>query len=159
ERVFSEDKFKVVGRQEKKSEEISRPSISAWKEGWLRLKQNKGTLVSIGVLLILLVLAIVGPHLNAFDYQESNYDNVYSSPDSEHWLGTDKFGRDQWTRLWEGTRISLHIAILAALLDILIGITYGAISGFKGGRTDNIMQRIIEILVGIPNLVIVILLI
>lgn len=159
ERVFSEDKFKVVGRQEKKSEEISRPSISAWKEGWLRLKQNKGTLVSIGVLLILLVLAIVGPHLNAFDYQETNYDNVYSSPDSEHWLGTDKFGRDQWTRLWEGTRISLYIAILAALLDILIGITYGSISGFKGGRTDNIMQRIIEILVGIPNLVIVILLI
>lgn len=159
EKVFSEDKFEIVGRKEKQSEEISRPSISALKEGWLRLKQNKGTLVSIGILLILLILAIVGPHLNAFDYQQTNYDNVYSKPDSEHWLGTDKFGRDQWTRLWEGTRISLYIAVLAALLDILIGITYGAISGFKGGRTDNVMQRIIEILVGIPNLVIVILLI
>ena len=157
--VYSDDKFKVVGRREKQSEEISRPSISAWKEGWLRLKQNKGTVISIIVLLILLILAIVGPHMNEYTYQQTNYDNVYSKPSSDHWIGTDKFGRDQWTRLWEGTRISLYIAVLAALLDILIGITYGAISGFKGGRTDNIMQRFIEILVGIPNLVIVILLI
>jgi len=159
EMVYSDDKFKVVGRREKQSEEISRPSISAWKEGWLRLKQNKGTVISIIVLLILLILAIVGPHMNEYTYQQTNYDNVYSKPSSDHWIGTDKFGRDQWTRLWEGTRISLYIAVLAALLDILIGITYGAISGFKGGRTDNIMQRFIEILVGIPNLVIVILLI
>lgn len=156
---YDADKFKVVGRREKQGEEISRPSISAWKEGWLRLKQNKGTVISIGVLLVILALAIIGPHVNEYDHQQTDYDQVYSKPNSDHWLGTDKFGRDQWTRLWEGTRISLYIAVLAALLDIIIGITYGAISGLKGGRTDNIMQRIIEILVGIPNLVIVILLI
>lgn len=157
--AYAKEKFAIVGRQEKQSEEISRPRMNTWKEGWLRLKQNKGTVISIGILFILLVLAIVGPHINAYDYQQTNYDKVYTAPDGENWLGTDKFGRDQWTRLWEGTRISLYIAVLAALLDIAIGITYGAISGMKGGRTDNIMQRIIEILVGVPNLVIVILLI
>lgn len=157
--IYPDVKFEIVGRQERQSETISRPKISVWKEGWLRLTQNKGTVISIVILLLLFIMAIAGPYINSYDYQTTNYDNVYSSPDYEHWLGTDKFGRDQWTRLWEGTRISLYIAVLAALLDILIGITYGAISAIKGGRTDNMMQRMIEILVGIPNLVIVILLI
>lgn len=157
--VFSAEKFDIVGRKEEQSEKISRPKVSAWKGGLLRLTQNKGTIVSIIILSFIIILAIIGPYMNPYDYLTTNYDNVFSTPDRNHWLGTDKFGRDQWTRLWEGTRISLYIAVLAALLDILIGITYGSISAIKGGRTDNIMQRIIEILVGIPNLVIVILLI
>lgn len=153
------DKFKIVGRKEEQMEKISQPKLTNWQEGWLRLKQNKGTIVSIVILTILLLLAIFGPMISDYDYQQTDYDNVYSEPSSEHWLGTDKFGRDQWTRLWEGTRISLYIAVLAALLDILIGITYGSISAFKGGKVDNVMQRIIEILVGVPNLIIIILLI
>ncbi|NCU18655.1 oligopeptide ABC transporter permease [Pallidibacillus pasinlerensis] len=77
--------------------------------------------------------------------------------DTYYWLGTDQLGRDQWTRLWEGTRVSLIIAFVAALLDLVIGVAYGGISGFYGGRVDNFMQRIIEILAGIPNLVIILL--
>lgn len=73
------------------------------------------------------------------------------------WFGTDEYGRDQWTRVWKGTRISLLIAFIAALIDFVIGIAYGGISAYFGGRTDNVMQRIIEILIGIPHLVIIIL--
>ncbi|MGD7045279.1 oligopeptide ABC transporter permease [Jeotgalibacillus proteolyticus] len=79
--------------------------------------------------------------------------------EESYWFGTDSLGRDLFTRLWEGVRISLLIAFLATAIDMVIGVSYGAISGYFGGRVDNIMQRIIEILSGIPNLVIVILLI
>jgi oligopeptide transport system permease protein len=77
--------------------------------------------------------------------------------DTYFWFGSDALGRDQWTRLWEVTRVSLIIAFVAALLDLAIGVSYGGISAFYGGRVDNIMQRIAEILVGIPNLVIILL--
>ncbi|MFD2044713.1 ABC transporter permease [Ornithinibacillus salinisoli] len=151
--------FEVVGRKEEQSEKISKPVRSNWQDGWLRLKQNKAAMVSLFIILVIVLLSIIGPYLNEYSYQQTNYDSVYTEPSSDYWLGTDKFGRDQWTRLWEGTRISLYIAVLAALLDIMIGITYGAISGWRGGKIDNIMQRVIEILVGIPNLIIIILLI
>ncbi len=76
-----------------------------------------------------------------------------------YWFGTDSMGRDLWTRIWKGTQISLYIGFLAAIIDMVIGVFYGGVSGYYGGRTDNIMQRIIEVLSGIPNLVVVILMI
>lgn len=86
-------------------------------------------------------------------YQAKGYEDSY------FWLGTDNLGRDQWTRLWQGTRISLYIAFLAAAIDLVIGVAYGGISGYAGGRVDNAMQRILEVLVGIPNLVVILLMI
>ncbi|UJL46124.1 ABC transporter permease subunit [Virgibacillus sp. NKC19-16] len=77
--------------------------------------------------------------------------------DTYFWVGTDSLGRDQWTRLWEGTRVSLVIAFVAAAIDLLIGVAYGGISAYFGGRVDNVMQRILEIMIGIPNLVIILL--
>lgn len=85
-------------------------------------------------------------------YERKNVDEYY-------WFGTDSLGRDIFTRLWEGTQISLYIALIAAVVDMVIGVAYGAISGYFGGRLDNVMQRITEILMGIPNLVIVVLMI
>ncbi|WP_110929091.1 oligopeptide ABC transporter permease [Bacillus massiliglaciei] len=79
--------------------------------------------------------------------------------DEYHWFGTDGLGRDLFTRVSKGIQISLYIAFLAALLDMAIGVTYGAVSGYFGGRLDNIMQRIVEVISGIPNLVVVILMI
>lgn len=79
--------------------------------------------------------------------------------DQNFWLGTDTLGRDQWTRLWLGTRVSLIIAMVAAVIDLLIGVAYGGISAYYGGRVDNVMQRILEVLIGIPNLVVIILMI
>lgn len=86
------------------------------------------------------------------NYEKTGLENVY------YWFGSDKFGRDIWTRTWEGARVSLIIAVAAAVIDMLIGMSYGLISGYFGGKTDMIMQRILEVANGIPRLVIVTLL-
>ena len=72
-----------------------------------------------------------------------------------YFFGTDSFGRDLWTRLWNGTRISLLIAILAVAIDLVVGMSYGLISGYFGGKVDFVMQRIVEVINGIPQLVII----
>lgn len=151
--------FQMVGRKQEDIEKISRPSLSFMKDSWIRLKKNKAAIVSIVILALIIILAIVGPYMNHYSYDETNYSKTFQSPNSDHWLGTDKFGRDQWTRIWDGTRISLYIAFLASILDLTIGVTFGAVSALFGGKVDSFMQRVIEILVGIPHLVIVILLI
>ncbi|MFC4023467.1 oligopeptide ABC transporter permease [Oceanobacillus longus] len=92
---------------------------------------------------------------------EATY-HVYDAKDMSdqyYWLGTDTLGRDQWTRLWLGTRVSLIIALVAAAIDLVVGVAYGGISAYYGGKVDNVMQRILEVLVGIPNLVVILLMI
>ncbi|MED4533655.1 oligopeptide ABC transporter permease [Metabacillus fastidiosus] len=175
-----------------KREEISKPSLNYWQDAWLRVKKNKAAIISFILLILLGVMALIGPNINGYTYNEQNLKHsnlppkiplleniswlpfdgeltrkngtVYNAYEQKsvkeyYWLGTDSLGRDLFTRLWKGTRISLYIALLAALIDMVIGVIYGAVSGFVGGKVDNIMQRITEILVGIPNLVIVILMI
>lgn len=139
-------------------EHIARPSLTALQDGWIRLKKNKAAVVSLAVLVLIFVLAIFGPYLNKMSFFDTDYTNTFSSPSFAHWFGTDQFGRDQWVRIWYGTRISLLIAVAAACLDLFVGVTYGSISALMGGKVDAVMQRIIEILVGIPHLIIVILL-
>jgi len=189
---ISKDRFKPAHIDSAKSEEISKPSLNYWQDAWLRVRKNKGAIVSLIVLAILTIMALVGPHLNGYGIDEQNLkhsnlppriqglENVSWLPfdgtltrkngdvynayeqknvDEYYWLGTDSLGRDLFTRVWKGTQVSLYIAVLAAVIDMVIGVLYGAISGFVGGRTDNVMQRITEILVGIPNLVVVILMI
>ncbi|WP_211745841.1 ABC transporter permease [Paenibacillus sp. Marseille-Q4541] len=139
-------------------EKISRESLTAFQDSWRRLRKNKAAMFSLVILIIMLVLAVVGPWMGNHNYYDTNYDAVYQKPSAEHWFGTDKFGRDQWARIWEGTRVSLLIAVLAAALDLVVGVIYGAVSALLGGKTDNVMQRIIEIMTGIPSLIIIILL-
>lgn len=85
-------------------------------------------------------------------YEQKGIDHYY-------WFGTDNLGRDLFTRVWKGTQISLLIAVVAAVIDLIIGVAYGAISGYFGGKIDNAMQRVLEVLMGIPNLIVVILMI
>ena len=139
-------------------EKISRPTRSGFQDGWLRLKQNKGSVAALVILLVLVALALLGPVFAKYDYYTTNYGAIFQAPSAEHWFGTDKFGRDEWARVWYGTRISLLIAVVAAALDLLVGVTYGSVSALFGGKVDAVMQRIIEVLIGIPNLIIVILL-
>ncbi|MDN6730032.1 MAG: ABC transporter permease [Alkalibacterium sp.] len=89
----------------------------------------------------------------------NKYETIEGGGEVYHWFGTDVLGRDLFTRTWIGTRISLYIALVAVIVDVFIGMSYGMISGYYGGKVDNIMQRSVEVLNGIPNLVVVTLLI
>ncbi len=106
-----------------------------WRDSWIRLKKNRGAVVSLVVLVLLFAMAfVVGPLLSSYSPYGQDLARRLSGPTAEFWFGTDKFGRDMWTRVWAGTRVSLYIAFLAAFLDMFVGVTYGAISGYLGGR-------------------------
>ncbi len=143
---------------ETEKEHIARPNLTALQDGWLRLKKNKAAVVCLFTLIAIGLLAILAPEFSKYSYKETNYDIIYQIPSMEHLFGTDQFGRDLWVRTWMGTRISLLIAFVAALLDLTVGVAYGSVSALTGGKVDAVMQRIIEVLVGIPHLIIVILL-
>ncbi len=140
------------------AESIKRPMISYWSDVWRRLKKNKLAMFGLIILLLLITMAIVGPHLTGYTYYTQNLDAQNLRPSADHWFGTDSVGRDLFTRTWYGARYSLFIGIMAAMIDFLIGVIYGGIAGFKGGKTDTIMMRIAEIIYSIPYLLTVILL-
>jgi dipeptide transport system permease protein len=147
-------------REKDKSEQelVSRPSLSYWKDAWRRLKKNKLAMLGLVFLILLIFMAILGPILSPYEVNKGVLSEQYQAPSAEHWFGTDSHGRDVFTRTSYGARISLFVGFMAALIDVTIGIVWGGISGYKGGRTDNIMMRIIEILYGLPYLLVVILL-
>lgn len=180
--------FDLAKERESLAEGLTGESATYWSGVRKRFAKNKGALAGLYLLLLLLLFAIIGPFFNSHGYDEQDLmranlppkipvlENISWLPfdgmdirgvdqyeakgiDGRFWFGTDELGRDIWTRVWEGTRVSLYIAILATLLDLVIGVTYGSISAYYGGRVDNIMQRFIEVLVGIPQLIIIILLI
>ncbi|MFC4558065.1 ABC transporter permease [Virgibacillus kekensis] len=140
------------------AETVSRPSLSYWQDAWKRLRKNKIAMAGLIFLILLAIMAIIGPMLTPYDVSDQNRPNQFQPPSLTHWFGTDSLGRDVFTRTWFGARISLFVGLMAALIDFFIGVIYGGISGYKGGRTDNIMMRIIEILYGLPYLLVVILL-
>lgn len=157
-RDLTPDLFGSVDLGQQDNEKVAGPSVGFWKDSWIRLQKNRGALVSLILIFLLFVMAFVlGPLLSKSTPYAQDLAQRFIGPSSAHWFGTDEFGRDMWTRVWAGTRVSLYIAFLAAALDLFVGVTYGAVSGFVGGRTDNAMQRVIEILVGIPGLVVAIL--
>jgi oligopeptide transport system permease protein len=155
---LSKDKFRVVGTQATDAEKISKPSLSFWKDVTLRFRKNKLAMFGIVLLAILVFMAIFGPYMTPYDYASNDLGNKNQAPSSEHWFGTDDLGRDVFARTWEGARISLFIGLAAALIDLFIGVLWGGIAGFKGGRTDEYMMRAADVLYGIPYLLLVILL-
>ena len=157
-RDLTPDLFGSVEIDETEGERLAGPPIGFWKDSWIRLQKNRGALASLVIIIVLFAMAfVVGPLLSQYSPYAQDLSRRFMGPSASFWFGTDEFGRDMWTRVWAGTRVSLYIAFLAALLDMFVGVTYGAVSGFLGGRTDDILQRGIEVMVGIPYLVIAIL--
>lgn len=151
------DLFEAAEQNSSDLEYIARKHHSALYDGWIRLRKNKAAVICAVILIVITLFAIFAPILGQYTYFDTNYKAKLKPPSIEHPFGTDQFGRDQWARIWYGTRISLLIGLVAALLNLFIGVIYGAVSAMIGGRVDAIMQRIIEILVGVPHLIIVIL--
>lgn len=138
-------------------EHIAAPASTMLADAWIRLKKNKAAVVALFILIGIILLAIFAPIFSKYSFRDIDYNNVYGLPSAAHIFGADQFGRDLWVRTWMGTRISLMIALVAAILDLVVGVLYGAVSALFGGKVDAVMQRIIEVLVGIPSLIIVIL--
>ncbi len=159
---------------------------SMFQDSVIRFKRNKGAVIGLFCILIIVFLAIFGPLMNSYDYLKvdmsisnlppkipgveklgicngmRNGKDVYAQkkvPEGTYYLfGTDSLGRDLWSRVWMGTRISLFVALVAVLADMVIGIMIGVVSGYFGGTVDIVLQRITEVIWGIPNLVVVTLL-
>lgn len=163
--TITPEAFDHVGVDYDNMEVISRPSTSFWKDAFLRIKRNKTAVTCLVILTILILGAIIIPFISPFSISEqyvaySNQGMFFVNPETGnmHIFGTDGLGRDIFVRLWYGARISLTVAFAVAAIDCIVGIIYGGISGYFGGVVDDIMMRIVEIISGIPYLIIVILL-
>ncbi len=150
--------WNLVSQEEKDSERIVRPSMTYWQDVWRRLKANKVAMGSMFFLFILLAAAVIGPIASKYSYSDQNLMMANQLPNSEHWFGTDSLGRDLFVRVLYGARISLTVGFVASVINLFIGVLYGGISGYIGGKVDNIMMRAIDILYTIPLMLYVILL-
>lgn len=156
-KMINKDLFVPLEReilQVQKKEE----TLGYWQDAWIRLKKNKMALLGLIIIVCLIIVAIFGPIFSSHTYDEQNLMMTNSSPSWEHWFGMDNLGRDIFIRVLYGARISLAIGIVASLLNLFIGVIYGGIAGFFGGKIDRIMMNIVDILYSVPTLLYVILL-
>lgn len=166
--------FAPASNDEKKSLVVMRESVNFWKDGLRRLRKNKIAMFSLVVIILIAIFAYVLPSFWPYSYEQQikGSNNLapfeYSAAEQKlidsgekvfpHILGTDRMGRDFAVRVMMGTRVSLSVGLLASVLVLLIGATYGAVSAFAGGWVDNIMMRITDILYTIPDILLIILL-
>lgn len=125
-----------------------------------RLRANPLALGALAIIVAVIAAALAGPWLNPNDLQSLDWAHVASGPAlaGAHWLGTDRLGRDLFVRTLEGTRVSLTVGLVASAISLGVGIGYGAVAGYVGGRTDHVMMRFIEVLSGLPLIFFVIVL-
>jgi oligopeptide transport system permease protein len=140
------------------SYDISRPSTTYWQDAWRRLKKNKAAMIGLTFLIFITLLAILGPYFAKHTYSDQILSLSNANPSAEYWFGTDNLGRDMYVRTLYGARISMSIGIVASLITLVIGVVYGGISGYFGGRVDSIMMRIVDIMYCIPMLLYIIML-
>lgn len=150
--------FQSLDRTIQIEEESVSPPSSYWKDAWQRLWANRVAVVGLFSLTLLMVMAIIGPFLTPYTYYETHLPLKNLPPSAQFWFGTDELGRDIFTRIWWGARISLFVGISASLIDLIIGVCYGGLAGFVGGKIEETMMRVADILYSIPYLLVVILL-
>ena len=139
-------------------EELAPQDEGFWKSSFRIFKKNKIGMFAAVVLLMMILLCMFGEHLRPYGVQEQNTAIKNQAPSEEHWFGTDQLGRDIFVRVCHGGQISVQIGLIASVIVSVIGVIYGTISGYLGGKVDMIMMRIVEVIKGVPHLVIVILL-
>ncbi|MGE3260302.1 MAG: ABC transporter permease [Bacteriovoracia bacterium] len=127
-------------------------------EAWKRLKRHRLAMVSLGFLLLLSLVAILAPWLTKFSYFAQDADQALQFPNSTFWFGTDSLGRDLFSRILYGARISLAVGFFTAIFSLVIGTVYGAISGYAGGKIDTVMMRAADILLALPSLLVTVML-
>ncbi|MCI8680012.1 MAG: ABC transporter permease [Oscillospiraceae bacterium] len=149
-------RFVIIGCKDTDKEAIARPTITYGQDAWRRLKKNPIAMISLGVLVLMALVALLGPLLCGQDFAAMEPTLKNLPPSAQHWFGTDMLGRDLFARVCVGARISLLIALVCTLVQVVVGCAYGGIMAYFGGWVDNIMMRVIEVLMSLPYLLVVI---
>ena len=131
---------------------------SLWLDAWIKLGKNRLALSGLVTLLFLIIISLLTPWIAPYSYEEQNLMLGATAPSAAHWLGTDIFGRDMLTRIMYGGRVSLMVGFIATAVALVIGILWGAIAGFVGGRLDAVMMRIVDIMYALPFMIFIVLL-
>ena len=155
--AITDDMFELLDESEKNSEFIAMESKTFFQDAWGRYKKNKLALAGLIFLVIMVALAIFVPILSPYGFESQDLTMKNALPTLAHPFGTDKLGRDIFVRVMYGGRISLAIGFASAAINLVIGVLYGGISGYIGGKVDMIMMRIIDIIYAVPTLLYVIL--
>ncbi|MGB2105897.1 MAG: ABC transporter permease [Porticoccaceae bacterium] len=140
------------------SSQTSEQRSSLWLDAWIKLRKNRLALFGFAVLLILCVVSLLTPLIAPYSYEEQDLMLGATPPSAAHWLGTDIFGRDMLTRIMYGGRVSLMVGFIATAVALVIGILWGSIAGFVGGRVDAVMMRIVDIMYALPFMIFIVLL-
>ena len=155
--MLDDSMFEPLDSSEKNNEFIAIESKTYLQDAWRRFKKNKLALFGLIFLILITLAAIIIPMVSPFTYDGQDLANRNALPNMVHLMGTDKLGRDIMVRVMYGARISLTIGFVAAFLNLIIGVIYGGISGFVGGKVDMIMMRIVDCIYSIPSMLYVIL--
>ncbi|GKU76958.1 ABC transporter permease [Paenibacillus sp. L3-i20] len=155
---LSPEMFQKLDRSKLDVDGASRASLTAWQDIRIRLLSNKMAMAGFWIIVAMILVAIFMPLIWPFDHFTNDLSKTNLPPSSTHWFGTDDLGRDMFERVWKGAQVSLFVGVVAALIDLIIGIIYGGIMGYYGGKVDEVMNRFSEILNSIPYLLVVILL-
>ena len=140
------------------NEPVEEKGSSLWQDAWVKLRKNHLALFGLFVLVTLCIIALLTPLIAPYGYEEQNLMLGATPPSLAHWLGTDIFGRDMLTRIIYGGRVSLTVGFIATTVALVIGVLWGAIAGFVGGRVDAVMMRLVDILYALPFMIFIILL-
>ena len=154
---LNKDMFVIRGKDTVRMESISRPSLSFWSDAWRRLRKNKSAFFAMCLVLLYTLLAIFAPMFSQYTQSQMDANARHALFSAAHWLGTDSTGRDLWVRIWMGGRVSLTIGLISAILNMCVGAVIGGLCGYYGGKLDMIVMRIVDLLYGIPSLIITIL--
>jgi oligopeptide transport system permease protein len=136
--------------------------MSLWQDAWKRFRRNRVAIISAAVVLVVVVISLIGPWLvylyNGFEYDTLGLENRLANPTVKHPFGTDTLGRDLLARVLYGSRISLMVGLVSTFISLLIGVVYGAIAGFFGGRVDEFLMRAVDVLYSLPDIIFVVIL-
>lgn len=152
------EQFEKIKQNKGMADEVGRKSLTAWQDIKIRMLGNKLAMTGFWIIIGIMLCAIFVPIISPNDHFTNDLANTNQPPSAAHWFGTDDLGRDLLERTWKGAQISLFVGLMAALIDLIIGIIYGGIMGYYGGKVDEVMNRFAEILYSIPYLLVVILL-
>lgn len=158
EAALSDELFERVGTAGLSGEDIGRKSLTYWADVWRRFRSNKMAILGLLMLVGVVIMLFVGPMLSGKDYQYIDASLKNLTPNSEYWFGTDDMGRDLFTRVCVGGRISIYIGLCCTLVMFVIGALVGALAGLKGGWVDDLIMRFCEFIGNLPYLIIVVIL-